>query len=49
MISLRVVRPLHAILLTDLVLYLLAFKDRRPEIVARVRQATAEGHYYEQN
>jgi len=43
------VRPRHAILLADLVLYVLALKDRRPEIVDKVKSAIREGRFYEQN
>ena len=47
--ALTVVRPLHAILLSDLVLYLVTLKDRRPALAERARQAIMEGRYYEQN
>ena len=47
--ELYVARPTYAILLTDLVLYLVALKDRRPDLAERARQAIQGGRYYEQN
>lgn len=44
-----IVKPHYAILLTDLVLYMLAMKDRRPDIADQAKRAIQEGHYYEQN
>ena len=47
--ALKTVRPTYAILLADLVLYLVALKDRRPDLAEHARQAIQKGHYYEQN
>lgn len=44
-----ILKPTYAILLADLVLYLLAMKDRRPDIAEQARRAIEEGRYYEQN
>lgn len=49
MTNITATRPIHAVLLADLTLYLLALKDRRPDIAVQVRRAIQEGRYYEQN
>ena len=43
------VRPRYAICLHDLVAYMLALKDRRPDVAEQARRAIREGHYYECN
>lgn len=47
--KLQSVRPLYAVLLSDLVFYVLALKDRRPVLAEQARRAIQEGHYYEQD
>ena len=47
--NLAAVRPRHAILLSDLVAYMLALKDRRPDLAEQAKRAIREGLYYERN
>lgn len=42
-------QPPYAILLADLVLYMLVFKDRKPDLANRAKQTIRAGRYYEQN
>lgn len=42
-------RPHYAILLTDLMILMLALKDRHPELSTQAKEAIQEGRYYEQN
>lgn len=45
----RLLRPSRAIRLTDLVVYLQAFRLIRPELAEQAKQAIRQGRYYEQN
>ena len=47
--TLTVVRPRYAICLSDLVAYMLALKDRRPDVAEQAKRAIREGRYYERN
>ena len=42
-------RPQYAILLADLIVYLLSLKACRPNIAEKAKRAIKEGHFYEQN
>ncbi len=45
----NVIAPRYAICLSDLVAYMLALKDRRPDVSEQAKRAIREGHYYERN
>ena len=47
--SLTVARPRYAIFLSDLVAYMLALQNRRPDVAEQAKRAIREGHYYECN
>lgn len=44
-----IVKPTHAILLADLVIYMLTLKGLKPDIAAQTKKAIQEGRYYELN